>query len=76
LPKLKEYSTGTLTKGMSKKMMRIMIRLIPPESRTYLVEALQETVMMTAVVTVDPTKIVPQMMTGTPTNGKRRRRRK
>jgi hypothetical protein len=61
---------------MSKKMMRIMIRLIPPESRTYLVEALQETVMMTAVVTVDPTKIVPQTMTGTPTNGKRRRRRK
>jgi hypothetical protein len=61
---------------MSKRMMRIMIRLIPPESRTYLVEALQEMVMMMAVGTVDPTKIVLQTMTGTPINGKRRRRKK
>ena len=76
LPKLKECSIVTLTKGMSKRTMRIMIRLIQPESRIYLVEALQGMVMMMAVVTVDPTKIVHQMMTGTPTNGKRKRRRK
>lgn len=61
---------------MSKRTMRIMIRLIPHESRTYLVVALQETGMMMAVVTVDLTKIVHQTMMGTPTKGKRRRRRK
>lgn len=58
---------------MSKRTMRIMIRLIPPESRTYLVVGLQETVM--AVGTVAPIKIVLQTMTGTQTNGKRRRRK-
>ena len=58
---------------MSKRTMRIMIPLIPPESRTYLVVGLQETVM--AVVTVAPIKIVLQTMTGTQTNGKRRRRK-
>lgn len=58
---------------MSKRTMRIMIPLIPPESRTYLVVGLQETVM--AVGTVAPIKIVLQTMTGTQTNGKRRRRK-
>ena len=58
---------------MSKKTMRIMIPLIPPESRTYLVVGLQETVM--AVVTVAPIKTVLQTMTGTQTKGKRRKRK-
>ena len=53
-----------------------MILLIQLESRTYPAEGLQEMVMIMAVVTVDPTKIVRQTMTGTPTNGKRRKRRK
>jgi hypothetical protein len=58
---------------MSKRTMRIMIPLIPPESRIYLVVGLQETVM--AVVTVAPIKIVLQTMTETQINGKRRKRK-
>ena len=58
---------------MNKRTMRIMIPLIPPESRIYLVVGLQETVM--AVVTVAPIKIVLQTMTETQINGKRRKRK-